>query len=93
MNDTVAFGWITTLDDVLYSWPEPPPHLPGQPAEPLDYDDAEVWQVRDAIGAGPALVVGGELHVTANEEVFFGTTIPDVHPRTSAGRTASITPS
>jgi exopolysaccharide biosynthesis protein len=87
-DDTVTFGWITTQDDVLYSWPEPPPHLPGQPAEPLDYDDAEVWQVRDAIGAGPALVVDGEMRVTADEEVFFGTSIPDVHPRTSAGRTA-----
>jgi exopolysaccharide biosynthesis protein len=86
--DVVAFGWITTLDDVLYSWPEPPPHTPGEPAEPLDYSDAEVWDVRDAIGAGPALVVGGQTRITANEEVFFGTTIPEVHPRTAAARTA-----
>ena len=86
--DVVAFGWITTLDDVPYSWPEPPPDAPGEPAEPLDYGDAEVWDVRDAIGAGPALVVGGQTRITANEEVFFGTTIPEVHPRTAAARTA-----
>jgi len=85
--DTVAFGWITTLEDTLYAWPEPPSHQPGEPAEPLDYSGAEVWEVRDAIGAGPALVVGGQTRVTVDEEVFFGTTIPDVHPRTAAART------
>ena len=87
-EDAVTFGWITTHDGVLYSWPEPPPHLPGEPADPLDYSGAEVWEVRDAIGAGPALVVGGQTRVTADEEVFFGTTIPEVHPRTAAARTA-----
>jgi len=87
-EDAIAFGWITTLDDVLYTWPEPPHHSPGEPADPLDYSDAEVWEVRDAIGAGPALVVGGQTRVTADEEVFFGTTIPEVHPRTAAARTA-----
>lgn len=85
--DAVAFGWISTLDDVLYSWPEPPPHRRGEPAEPLDYSTAEVWEVRDAIGAGPALVVDGQTRITTDEEVFFGTTIPDVHPRTAAART------
>jgi exopolysaccharide biosynthesis protein len=86
--DTIAFGWISTLDGVLYSWSEPPLHQPGEPAEPLDYSTAEVWEVRDAIGAGPALVVGGQTRITADEEVFFGTTIPDVHPRTAAARTS-----
>jgi len=33
------------------------------------------------------LVVDGRTHVTADEEVFFGTSIPEVHPRTAAART------
>jgi len=61
--------------------------LPGRPAQPLDYDKAEIWQVLDAVAAGPAIVVGGRVRVMSNQEVFFGTSIPEVHPRTAAGRT------
>ncbi len=43
------------------------------------------WPVRDALGAGPMLLRGGGLRVTAAEEVFFGTSIPAVHPRTAVG--------
>jgi len=44
--------------------------------------------VNDALSAGPALLKGGSINVTSNEEVFFGSSIPDVHPRSAAGRTA-----
>lgn len=87
-DDEIEFTWATSRDGVHYAWPEPPPHRPGQPAPALRYEDAGPWEVRDAIGAGPMLVVDGEVHVTSDQEVFFGTTIPFVHPRTAAGRTA-----
>lgn len=87
-DDEITFGWITTREGILYSWPQPPAHRPGEPAPALEYDDAEVWEVHDAIGAGPALMVDGEIRITSNEEVFFGTTIPEIHPRTAVGKTA-----
>jgi exopolysaccharide biosynthesis protein len=44
--------------------------------------------VRDAIGAGPALVVDGNIHVTSAEEAFFAKSFNQVNPRTAAGVTA-----
>jgi len=32
--------------------------------------------------------MGGRVHIPADEEVFFGSSIPNVHPRSAAGRTA-----
>ena len=43
--------------------------------------------MQDAVAAGPCLVVNGEIYVTDTAEVFFGTSIPEVHPRTAAGYT------
>ena len=86
-DDEIEFTWATTRDSTIYAWADPPPNRPGQPSEPLDYERGHAWQVRDAIGAGPALVMGGRMRVTSDEEVFFGTSIPRVHPRTAAGRT------
>lgn len=48
---------------------------------------AEPWSVEEAVGAGPVLVAAGTTAVTADAEVFFGTGIPEVHPRTAAGVT------
>ncbi|GIV61526.1 MAG: hypothetical protein KatS3mg044_0392 [Rhodothermaceae bacterium] len=87
-GDSVTFAWVTTRHDTVYAWAEPPAHRPGFPAPPLRYDRAHPWPVRDALSAGPALIVNGQVRVTTNEEVFFGSAIPDVHPRTAVGRTA-----
>lgn len=84
-DDQIVFTYATSRDSSHYAWESPPPHRPGRPAAPLDYESAREWVVRDAIGAGPALVEDGAMHVTSDEEVFFGTTIPAVHPRTAAG--------
>jgi len=86
-ND-VQITWVTTSDRTIYEWPTPPSHQPGHPADSLDYGTASEWAVRDALSAGPMLIVGGEIQVTADEEIFFGSSIPDVHPRSAAGRTA-----
>jgi exopolysaccharide biosynthesis protein len=53
--------------------------------DPDTYTNAKIWKVRDAIGAGPALIINGEIRVTSDEEVFFGTSIPKIHPRTAVG--------
>ncbi len=88
-DDEIVFSYATSRDGFHYAWDDPPAHRPDQPAARLDYAEAREWNVRDAIGAGPYLVRNGEVHVTSDDEVFFGTSIPDVHPRTAAGRTAA----
>ena len=85
-NDEIEITWATTRNGSLYTWPNPPAHSPEQPAAPVDYDIADRWIVRDALGAGPMLLAQNELKITSDEEVFFGTSIPNIHPRTAAGR-------
>ena len=83
MPDGFDIAWATSRDGQLQAWPEPPSHVPGSAAE-LEGEPAE-WPVEDALGAGPSLVSNGQVRVTTNEEVFFGSAIPDTHPRTAAG--------
>jgi hypothetical protein len=85
-TDDVELAWVTTEGDSLYAWPRPPPNHPGAPAE-LPAAESRPWQVRDALSAGPMLVHDGAIRVTTDAEVFFGSAIPNVHPRTAAGRT------
>lgn len=79
--------WVSSRNDSLFEWEWPPVNIEGSPSPPLDYRKAHVWSVRDGLAAGPALVFNGRIQVTANEEVFFGSSIPRVHPRTAAGYT------
>lgn len=80
-------AWASTRDGLLYAWSEPVANQPGSPVDSLNYATAEVWPMRDAVAAGPALVMDGRVHVTTYEEVFFGTSIPQTHPRSAAGIT------
>jgi len=82
-------SWISSREGTLYSFLKPPAHRPGNPVGELDFSTAPVWDFEEAVGAGPNLLHGGELLVTTNEEAFFGTALPEVHPRTAAGITAS----
>ena len=81
-------AWVTSGEVSLEAWSTPPPNRRGAPAEP-DRAAAAPWGIEDALGAGPALVSNGEINVTTDEEVFFGTAIPYTHPRTAAGVTAN----
>jgi len=83
MPDGFDIAWATSRDGQLQAWSEPPSHVPGSPAQ-LEGEPAP-WPVEDAVGAGPALVADGQVRVSTNEEVFFGSAIPNTHPRTAAG--------
>ncbi|MFQ5750391.1 MAG: phosphodiester glycosidase family protein [bacterium] len=87
-DDDIDISWVSTRNDTLYSWPSPPQNKPGKPASRLRYQQARVWKVQDALAAGPALIVDGRIHITSDQEVFFGTSIPKTHPRTAIGYTA-----
>jgi len=79
--------WASSRDGVLYAWDDPPPNTPDEPVTELDLEGLAVWPARHAVAAGPVLVMEGEAHVTTDAEVFFGTKIPDLNPRTAAGVT------
>lgn len=84
----VEVTWVTSQGDSLFAWDRPPNHRPGRPADLPRPDRVHPWNVRDAVSAGPMLLHDGTRRVMDDEEVFFGSAIPDVHPRTAAGRTA-----
>ncbi|MBI3983232.1 MAG: phosphodiester glycosidase family protein [Gemmatimonadetes bacterium] len=79
--------WASSRRDSVVAWDAPRLNRPGMPAPGLPWDSARPWAVEQALGAGPALLRDGVVRVTADQEVFFGSSIPAVHPRTAAGRT------
>lgn len=78
-------AWANNLGDTLWARARPPANTPGQPA--LSLPEPRRWPVRDALGAGPGLIADGEIRITDDEEIFFGTSIPLTHPRTAVGIT------
>ncbi len=87
-DGTIDIAWVSSRHDSLFEWMEPIPNSPLRPVKKIDYSRAKYWPVRDALHAGPVLLTDGQVNVTVDEEVFFGSSIPDVHPRTAAGYTA-----
>ena len=81
----IDIAWVTSRNDSLFNFPEPLENQPEEPVDSFDFSKSETWEVDAAIHAGPVLMDDGKIRVTTNEEVFFGSTIPDIHPRTAAG--------
>ena len=85
----IDVAWTFNRGDSLLEVSRPPAHLPGQPDTASGpFNQGRLWPVREALGGGPSLVSNGKVQVTADEEVFFGTSIPKIHPRTACGYTA-----
>lgn len=80
-------AWVSSRDGVLYEWDDPPPNTAETPITELDLDGLPVWPAHHAVAAGPVLVMRGVERVTIDAEVFFGTKILDLNPRTAAGVT------
>ena len=80
-------AWVNSRNDSIFEWEDPINNLNGKPVKTLDFSEAKYWNVVDAVHAGPVLIEGGEIQDFVDEEVFFGTSIPDVHPRTAIGYT------
>ncbi|MBL8768540.1 MAG: phosphodiester glycosidase family protein [Planctomycetes bacterium] len=87
-DDRADIAYCVTKDDVVYEVPEPVKNQSRRPASRLPPERWRVWDVIDAVQAGPVLVRDGAVDVTDDEEVFFGSTIPLVHPRSAVGITA-----
>ena len=84
-DGSVDIAWVTSRNDSLFNFSQPLENHPEKPVDPFDFSIAEIWEVDDAIHAGPVLMHEGKIRVTSDEEVFFGSTIPNIHPRTAAG--------
>ncbi len=83
----IDVAWPILSDGRLLEISSPPAHRPGRPDSLFNPSTARPWPVREALAAGPALISAGAIAITADEEVFFGSSIPEVHPRTAAGYT------
>lgn len=88
-DDHADIAYCATKDKVVYEVPEPVANKLGRPATRVAREHWRIWDVVDAVQAGPVLVRDGVIDVTDDEEVFFGTTIPLVHPRSAVGVTAT----
>ena len=88
-NDSngIEINWVSSSGDSVFSWEEGIENIPGHPGEQKDTIYSKLWTYRDILGAGPLLLRQGKVFIPLNEEVFFGTSIPEVHPRTAAGIT------
>jgi len=84
-NGDIDIAWVTSRNDSLFYFPEPVENSPDKPVNSFDFTKSLLWDVDDAIHAGPVLMHNGEIRITTNEEVFFGSSIPKIHPRTAAG--------
>ena len=81
----IDIAWVTSRNDSLFNFAEPLENHPERPVDSFDFSIAKTWEVDDALHAGPVLMHEGKIRVTSDEEVFFGSTIPNIHPRTAAG--------
>jgi exopolysaccharide biosynthesis protein len=86
-DDNIDVSWVTSRNDTIFSWDEPFENLPNQPIRNVDFKQAKIWIVEDALSAGPNLISNGKINITSDQELFFGTSIPKTHPRTAAGYT------
>lgn len=88
-DGTPDVAWASSREGILYAWPDPPPNTEEVHGDQLDFDGLPVWPVRHAVAGGPVLVMDGAVRLTTDAEVFFGTKIPELNPRTAAGVTAT----
>ncbi|HQU70672.1 MAG: phosphodiester glycosidase family protein [Calditrichaeota bacterium] len=88
-GDRPDISWAISRGDSLFRLEPPYDHRPGKPDLSRDSTHWVSWPVREAISAGPVLVSEGKLNITDNGEVFFGSSIPNTHPRSAVGITPS----
>ncbi len=80
-------AWIASHNDSIFEWDKPTNNNPSEPVTEIDFTKGSFWNIEDALQAGPVIVSNSRKNVTADEEVFFWSKIPDIHPRTAAGYT------
>lgn len=92
---SMSVDWIyhfSSLVDGIYRFPQPLPYTKGSSDSPLSApkkEDGEAFEMYMGVGGGPILVKGDSVHVTYNEEIFWGSGVgkDNRDPRTAVGYT------
>lgn len=87
-GNRMDIGWVSTRNDSMFEFQRPLTNRLNKPVKNLTFDQAVYWDYEHALNAGPVLLSGDSIHITVDEEVFFATKIPGVHPRTAIGYTS-----
>ena len=87
INKTMDITWVSGVKDTLFSFQNPLNNQVNKPFEILNFKKGTHWEIESAISGGPVLVQNKTIFITDVEEVFFGTKIPNIHPRTAIGFT------
>ena len=86
-KNTVDIAWVSGKDSSLFSFNNSVKNKVDYPPANLDFDRGNLWDIESAVSAGPVLVQDNKIFVTKEEEVFFDSRIPGIHPRTAIGYT------
>lgn len=84
-DGSTDFAWVSSRNDSVFSWKQPVRNQKNAPAPMPLRTTSEYWPVVSAVAAGPSLFQDSTDFVTADEEIFFDSPIPNVHPRTAVG--------
>jgi len=88
-NGTAEVAWTYSINGdfkQVWAYPQPSPNCFGQPPQMIP--DAifpkggKEWAVSDAVGAGPVIMMNGEVHVTHDEELVYPGNADAKNPRT-----------
>ncbi len=86
-NRTFDVAWIAQRGDVVWAYPKPVAHtvttVAPSPSE-NSTSGGKVWNMVDALGAGPTLISDGVIQDTYENEVFFGSGFPNQEPYSRA---------
>ena len=82
-DKSVDIAWASTKNDSIFSWSFPFNNRPGMPAN-VNYNFSKYWNVKEAVHAGPVLILNGKINVTSEQD-FFNTPVDGVQPRSAIG--------
>jgi len=86
-DNKIDIAWVSTRNDSLFEFIEPVKNRLNKTEPSLNFSNTKHWDYSHALNAGPVLISGDSINITIDEEVFFGTKITGVHPRTAIGYT------
>ncbi len=84
-DGSADFAWVSSRNDSVFSWVRPIENQRNDPAPMPSRSTATHWPVEYAVAAGPSLFQHKADSVTSEEEIFFDSAVPNIHPRTAAG--------
>jgi exopolysaccharide biosynthesis protein len=84
----IDIAWVSSRNDSLLEYITPIPNMKDAPAKQHSNNSVKSWKPEYAVQGGPVLISDSKINITTEEEVFFGSTIPNIHPRTAIGYTS-----